>query len=104
MSDPLGKFPPDRFARLIAPHLGALRHEVTVGPGAGLDCAIVKLTTNYRSHKGIVEKHNRWMASATWLNPRGEPLPKPLSLPSAKPPQTGSTSLLISNHKSRREW
>jgi hydrogenase expression/formation protein HypE len=43
MSDPLGKIPPDQFARLIAPHLGALRHEVAVGPGAGLDCAIVKL-------------------------------------------------------------
>jgi hydrogenase maturation factor len=43
MSDPLGKLPPHRFASLIAPHLGALRHEVAVGPGAGLDCAIVKL-------------------------------------------------------------
>ena len=41
MSAPLGKIPPALFRRLIAPHLGALRHEVLVGPGAGLDCAIV---------------------------------------------------------------
>ena len=34
---------PGRFERLIAPHLGAVRHEVIVGPGSGLDCAIVKL-------------------------------------------------------------
>ncbi len=43
MSAPLGKIAPARFERLIAPHLGALRLEVAVGPGAGLDCAIVKL-------------------------------------------------------------
>ena len=43
MGAPLGKLSPDRFRRLIAPHLGTVRHEVVVGPGAGLDCAIVKL-------------------------------------------------------------
>ena len=43
MSAPLGKLSPGRFRRLIAPHLGTVRHEVVVGPGAGLDCAIVKL-------------------------------------------------------------
>ena len=43
MRAPLGKLSPDRFRRLIAPHLGAVRREVVVGPGAGLDCAIVKL-------------------------------------------------------------
>lgn len=34
-------------------------------------CAVVKLTTNYRSHRDIVEKYNRWMASADWRNPNG---------------------------------
>jgi DNA helicase II / ATP-dependent DNA helicase PcrA len=33
--------------------------------------AIVKLTTNYRSHRAIVERYDRWMASADWSNPRG---------------------------------
>ena len=36
-------------------------------------CAIVKLTTNYRSHRAIVERYDRWMASADWSNPRGAP-------------------------------
>jgi hydrogenase maturation factor len=43
VSAPLGKIPPALFRRLIAPHLGSLRHEVLVGPGAGLDCAIVRI-------------------------------------------------------------
>ena len=32
---------------------------------------IVKLTTNYRSHRGIIERYDAWMASADWSNPRG---------------------------------
>jgi DNA helicase-2/ATP-dependent DNA helicase PcrA len=36
-------------------------------------CATVKLTTNYRSHRAIVERYDRWMASADWSNPRGAP-------------------------------
>ncbi len=32
---------------------------------------IVKLTTNYRSHQGIIERYDGWMASADWSNPRG---------------------------------
>ena len=43
MSAPLGKLAGARFDRLIAPHLGARRHEVAVGPGTGRDCAIVRL-------------------------------------------------------------
>ena len=35
------------------------------------DCAIVKLTTNYRSHYAVVERYDRWMASADWSNPNG---------------------------------
>jgi DNA helicase-2/ATP-dependent DNA helicase PcrA len=34
-------------------------------------CATVKLTTNYRSHRAIVERYDHWMASADWSNPRG---------------------------------
>ena len=34
-------------------------------------CSTVKLTTNYRSHQGIVERYNQWMAAADWSNPRG---------------------------------
>ena len=40
---PLGKLSPDAFARFIAPHLGAARAEVTVGPRAGHDAAIVRI-------------------------------------------------------------
>lgn len=36
-------------------------------------CAVVKLTTNYRSHRAIVERYDRWMASADWSNPGGTP-------------------------------
>ncbi len=36
-------------------------------------CAVVKLTTNYRSHRAIVERYDRWMASVDWSNPRGAP-------------------------------
>jgi DNA helicase-2/ATP-dependent DNA helicase PcrA len=31
-------------------------------------CATEKLTTNYRSHRQIVERYDRWMASADWSN------------------------------------
>ncbi|HKQ57808.1 MAG TPA: AIR synthase-related protein, partial [Candidatus Eisenbacteria bacterium] len=41
---PLGKLPPGVFERLIAPHLGAARAEVLVGPRVGADCAVVKLS------------------------------------------------------------
>jgi hydrogenase expression/formation protein HypE len=41
--DSLGKIAPGQFDRVIAPHLGAVRSEVLVGPRAGQDSAIVKL-------------------------------------------------------------
>jgi len=41
---PLGKLPPAAFERLIAPYLGARRPEVLVGPRAGADCAVLKLS------------------------------------------------------------
>lgn len=34
-------------------------------------CRTVQLTTNYRSHRAIVERYDRWMASADWSGPRG---------------------------------
>jgi DNA helicase-2/ATP-dependent DNA helicase PcrA len=34
-------------------------------------CVTVNLTTNYRSHRAIVERYDRWMASADWSNPQG---------------------------------
>lgn len=34
-------------------------------------CATMKLTTNYRSHRAIVERYDRWMASANWSNAQG---------------------------------
>ena len=35
------------------------------------NCRIAKLTTNYRSHRAIVERYDHWMASADWSNPNG---------------------------------
>ena len=34
---------------------------------------MIKLTTNYRSHRRIIEAYDRWMASADWSNPQGLP-------------------------------
>ena len=36
-------------------------------------CTVIELTTNYRSHRTIVERYDRWMASADWSNPAGTP-------------------------------
>jgi DNA helicase-2/ATP-dependent DNA helicase PcrA len=52
---------------------GATVRNILEFPTRFPDCAIVKLTTNYRSHKRIVERYDRWMASADWANPRGAP-------------------------------
>ncbi len=32
---------------------------------------MIKLTTNYRSHRAIIERYDRWMASIDWSNPNG---------------------------------
>ena len=37
------------------------------------NCTIIKLTTNYRSHKAITQRYDRWMASADWSNSTGVP-------------------------------
>lgn len=36
-------------------------------------CPVVRLNTNYRSHRAIIERYDRWMASADWSNPNGVP-------------------------------
>ncbi|HEY5930464.1 MAG TPA: hypothetical protein VIU02_09160 [Burkholderiales bacterium] len=36
-------------------------------------CAEVKLTTNYRSHREIIERYDTWMASADWTNAGSAP-------------------------------
>jgi len=36
-------------------------------------CTVVKLTINYRSHRAIVDRYDRWMGSADWSNPNGVP-------------------------------
>ena len=35
------------------------------------ECRISRLTTNYRSHRSIVERYDHWMESADWSNPAG---------------------------------
>jgi hydrogenase expression/formation protein HypE len=44
LAAPLGKLAPDVFERLVAPHLGATRPEILIGPRTGADCAVVKLS------------------------------------------------------------
>jgi hydrogenase expression/formation protein HypE len=39
----LGKLSPEAFARIVAPHLGAVRAEVLAGPRAGHDAAVIKI-------------------------------------------------------------
>ncbi|MGQ9591820.1 MAG: ATP-dependent helicase [Planctomycetota bacterium] len=52
---------------------GATVRNILEFPQRMLGCKIVKLTTNYRSHRSIVERYDRWMASADWSNPNGPP-------------------------------
>jgi len=34
-------------------------------------CSVIKLTINYRSHRSIVDRYDRWMSAADWSNPSG---------------------------------
>jgi DNA helicase II / ATP-dependent DNA helicase PcrA len=52
---------------------GATVRNILEFPTRVADCATVKLTTNYRSHRAIVTAYDRWMASADWSNPAGRP-------------------------------
>ena len=52
---------------------GATVRNILEFPRRFSDCTVVKLTTNYRSHRAVIERYDRWMASADWSNPNGLP-------------------------------
>ena len=52
---------------------GATVRNILEFPERLADCTVVKLTTNYRSHKDIIRRYDRWMASSDWSNPTGVP-------------------------------
>lgn len=56
---------------------GATVRNILEFPQRFPDCKTVKLTTNYRSHRRIVEAYDRWMGSADWTNPDGPPFRYP---------------------------
>ncbi len=52
---------------------GATVRNILEFPSRFSECPVVRLSTNYRSHRSIVERYDRWMASADWSNPHGVP-------------------------------
>jgi DNA helicase-2/ATP-dependent DNA helicase PcrA len=52
---------------------GATVRNILEFPSRFPSCPVIRLTTNYRSHRAIVERYDRWMASADWSNPGGVP-------------------------------
>jgi DNA helicase II / ATP-dependent DNA helicase PcrA len=50
---------------------GATVRNILEFPSRFPACPVVRLTTNYRSHRAIIERYDRWMASADWSNPNG---------------------------------
>ena len=50
---------------------GATVRNILEFPQRVSGCRVLKLTANYRSHRTIVERYDRWMASADWSNPGG---------------------------------
>ena len=52
---------------------GATVRNILEFPERLADCTVVKLTTNYRSHRDITRRYDQWMASADWSNPSGVP-------------------------------
>lgn len=50
---------------------GATVRNILEFPERMSTCSTVKLTTNYRSHRAIVERYDQWMASADWSNQQG---------------------------------
>ena len=50
---------------------GATVRNILEFPQRVIGCTTVKLTTNYRSHRAIVERYDRWMASVDWKNANG---------------------------------
>lgn len=52
---------------------GATVRNILEFPTRFKKCPAVQLTTNYRSHRDIVERYDRWMSSSNWNNPGGVP-------------------------------
>lgn len=52
---------------------GATVRNILEFPTKFAGCRVIKLTTNYRSHRGIVERYDAFMASGDWSNPSGAP-------------------------------
>lgn len=52
---------------------GATVRNILEFPDKVPGCKIVWLTTNYRSHRKIIERYDRWMRSIDWSNPKGRP-------------------------------
>src|ERR1035437_3004493 len=52
---------------------GATVRNILEFPTRFATCRVIKLTTNYRSHRTIVGHYDSWMASADWSNARGVP-------------------------------
>ncbi|MBS1914419.1 MAG: ATP-dependent helicase [Bacteroidetes bacterium] len=52
---------------------GATVRNILEFPQRFTACRVIHLTTNYRSHRDIVARYDRWMASADWSNPGGTP-------------------------------
>ena len=50
---------------------GATVRNILEFPQRFPNCAVVKLTTNYRSHRDIVKRYDHWMAAADWSNKDG---------------------------------
>lgn len=50
---------------------GATVRNILEFPTRFARCPVIKLTVNYRSHRDIVERYDRWMASIDWSNPNG---------------------------------
>jgi len=50
---------------------GATVRNILEFPGRVQKCEVIKLVTNYRSHRRIVDAYDRWMASSDWSNPGG---------------------------------
>jgi DNA helicase-2/ATP-dependent DNA helicase PcrA len=50
---------------------GATVRNILEFPDRVLGCKIIRLTTNYRSHKKIIERYDRWMRSVDWTDSRG---------------------------------
>lgn len=50
---------------------GATVRNILEFPTRFAQCSVIKLTFNYRSHRDIIERYDRWMASTDWSNPNG---------------------------------